>query len=47
MIIAEATEEEMKRAVELEIRHMAFMRLQEMYVQFDSIPYKELLRNFQ
>ncbi|MGE7768555.1 hypothetical protein [Peribacillus sp. NPDC096540] len=42
-----ATEEEMEKAAELEIRHMAFMRLQEMNVQFDSASYKELLKEFQ
>ncbi|MDQ0185133.1 hypothetical protein ACFOST_15775 [Cytobacillus kochii] len=46
-IIAEATEEEMEQAAELEISHMAFMRLQEMYVQFDGSSYKELLQDFQ
>ncbi|MFC5611585.1 hypothetical protein [Metabacillus niabensis] len=46
-IIGEATEEEMEKAAELEIRHMAFMRLQEMNVQFDGTSYKELLKDFQ
>jgi hypothetical protein len=46
-IIEEATEEEMEKAAELEIRHMAFMRLQEMNIQFDGSSYKELLKEFQ
>src|SRR4051812_41581454 len=46
-IIGEATEEEMEKAAELEIRHMAFMRLQEMNIQFDGVSYKELLKEFQ
>lgn len=46
-IIGEATEEEMEKAAELEIRHMAFMRLQEMNIQFDGVSYKELLKDFQ
>lgn len=46
-IIAEATAEEMEQAAELEIRHMAFMRLQEMCIQFDGSSYKELLQDFQ
>ena len=46
-IIGEATEEEMEKAAELEIRHMAFMRLQEMNIQFDGTSYKELLKEFQ
>lgn len=46
-IIGEATEEEMEKAAELEIRHMAFMRLQEMNIQFDGTSYKELLKDFQ
>ncbi|WP_144553791.1 hypothetical protein [Peribacillus simplex] len=46
-IIGEATKEEMERAAELEIRHMAFMRLQEMNIQFDGASYKELLKEFQ
>ncbi|MFF2458974.1 hypothetical protein [Peribacillus simplex] len=46
-IIGEATEEEMEKAAELEIRHMAFMRLQEMNIQFDGASYKELLKEFQ
>jgi hypothetical protein len=46
-IIGEATEEEMEKAAELEIRHIAFMRLQEMNIQFDGVSYKELLKEFQ
>lgn len=46
-IIGEATEEEMEKAAELEVRHMAFMRLQEMNIQFDGGSYKELLKDFQ
>ena len=46
-IIGEATEEEMEKAAELEVRHMAFMRLQEMNIQFDGLSYKELLKDFQ
>ena len=46
-IIGEATEEEMEKAAKLEIRHMAFMRLQEMNIQFDGVSYKELLKDFQ
>lgn len=46
-IIEEETEEEMEKAAELEIRHMAFMRLQEMNIQFDGASYKELLKDFQ
>ena len=42
-----ATEEEIEKAAELEIRHMAFMRLQEMNIQFDGASYKELLKEFQ
>ncbi len=42
-IIDEATDEEMKKA----IRHMAFMRLQDMNIQFDGASYKELLKEFQ
>ncbi|RST60428.1 hypothetical protein D5F11_006210 [Siminovitchia terrae] len=46
-IIGEATEEEMEKAAELEIRHTAFMRLQEMYIQLDGASYKALLKEFQ
>ena len=46
-IIEMATEEEMERSAELEIRHLAFMRLQEMNIQFDGGSYKELLKDFQ
>ena len=46
-IIGEATEEEMEKAAELEIRHVAFMRLQDMNIQLDGVSYKELLRDFQ
>ena len=46
-ILGEATDEEMNQAAELEIRHMAFMRLQEMNIQFDGLSYKELLKDFQ
>src|SRR3954468_4018461 len=46
-IIGEATEEEIEKAAELEIKHMAFMRLQEMNIQFDGMSYKELLKEFQ
>ncbi|WP_144554009.1 hypothetical protein [Peribacillus simplex] len=46
-IIEVATEDEMEKAAELEIRHMAFMRLQEMNIQFDGASYKELLKEFQ
>ena len=37
----------MERAAELEIRHIAFMRLQEMNIQFDGMSYKDLLKEFQ
>ncbi|MFC4408984.1 hypothetical protein ACFOZY_00900 [Chungangia koreensis] len=46
-IMGEATEEEMNKAAELEIRHMAYMRLQDMKIQLDGVAYKELLRDFQ
>lgn len=46
-IIGEATEEEMDQAAALEARHMAFMRLQDMNIQFDGMSYKELLKDFQ
>ncbi|TRZ38011.1 hypothetical protein CEQ21_21605 [Niallia circulans] len=46
-IIGEATEEEMEKAAELEIKHMAFVRLQDMNIQFDGTTYKELLKDFQ
>ncbi|MGX2959376.1 hypothetical protein JNUCC23_08915 [Peribacillus sp. JNUCC 23] len=46
-IIGEATKEEMEKAAELEIRHMAFIRLQDMNIQFDGVSYKELLKDFQ
>ncbi|MGN7324721.1 hypothetical protein [Bacillus altitudinis] len=46
-IIGEATEEEMEAAVALEVRHYAFMRLQDSYIQFDGSSYKELLKDFQ
>ncbi|MDZ5712757.1 hypothetical protein [Jeotgalibacillus haloalkalitolerans] len=46
-IIGEATEEEMEQAANLEIRHVAFMRLQDMNIQFDGSSYKELLKDFQ
>ncbi|PLS18767.1 hypothetical protein CVD28_06530 [Bacillus sp. M6-12] len=46
-IIGEATEEEMEKAAELEVRHLAFMRLQDMNIHFDSASYKELLKEFQ
>lgn len=46
-IIGEATEEEMETAAELEIRHFAFMRLQDMNIQFNGVSYKELLKEFQ
>lgn len=46
-IIEVATEEEMEKAAELEIRHTAFMRLQDMNIQFDGASYKELLKEFQ
>ena len=46
-IIGEATEEEMEKAAELEIRHVAFIRLQDMNIQLDGVSYKELLRDFQ
>lgn len=45
-IIGEATEEEMERAAELEIRHTAFMRMQDMAIQLDGSAYKELLKDF-
>ena len=45
-IIGEATQEEMEQAAKLEARHMAFMRLQEMNIQFDGGSYKELLKDF-
>ncbi|WP_409291386.1 hypothetical protein [Peribacillus sp. SCS-37] len=46
-IIGEATEEEMNEAADLECRHMAFMRLQDMNVQLDGAAYKDLLKEFQ
>ncbi|BDC57686.1 hypothetical protein NC3_06460 [Bacillus altitudinis] len=46
-IIGEATEEEMEAAAALEVRHFAFMRLQDSYIQFDGSSYKELLKDFQ
>ncbi|WLV26014.1 hypothetical protein QR721_06465 [Aciduricibacillus chroicocephali] len=46
-VIGEATKEEMDKAAELEIRHMAFLRLQDMYIEFDGSSYKELLKDFQ
>ncbi|MED4052919.1 hypothetical protein P4654_01935 [Niallia taxi] len=46
-IIGEATEAEMEKAAELEIKHMAFVRLQDMNIQFDGTSYKELLKDFQ
>lgn len=46
VILEEATEEEMEKAADLEIRHIAFMRLQEMNIQFDGSSYKELLKDF-
>nr|WGD97791.1 hypothetical protein P5627_20445 [Bacillus safensis] len=46
-IIGEATEEEMEAAAALEVRHVAFMRLQDMYIQFDGSSYKDLLKDFQ
>lgn len=46
-IIGEATEEEMEGAAALEVRHYAFMRLQDSYIQFDGSSYKELLKDFQ
>ncbi|MGD7045980.1 hypothetical protein [Jeotgalibacillus proteolyticus] len=45
-IIGEATEEEMETAAALEIRHMAFMRLQDMNIRFDGVSYKEILKEF-
>ncbi|WP_412760664.1 hypothetical protein [Peribacillus frigoritolerans] len=33
--------------MEKEIRHMAFMRLQDMIIQFDGASYQELLKEFQ
>lgn len=45
-IIGEATEEEMEKAADLENRHVAFMRLQDMNIQFDGGSYKELLKDF-
>ncbi|GIN61990.1 hypothetical protein J27TS8_19830 [Robertmurraya siralis] len=46
-IIGEATEEEMEKAAELEIKHMAFIRLQDMNIHFEGASYRELLRDFQ
>lgn len=46
VILEEATEEEMEKAADLEIRHIAFMRLQEMNIQFDGSSYKDLLKDF-
>ncbi|VDG97679.1 Uncharacterised protein [Lysinibacillus sphaericus] len=46
VILEEATEEEMEKAADLEIRNIAFMRLQDMNIQFDGSSYKELLRDF-
>lgn len=45
-IIGEATKDEMEKAAELEIRHTAFMRMQEMAIQLDGAAYKELLSDF-
>ena len=46
-IIGEATEAEMDKAAELESRHIAFMRLQDMNIQLDGTSYKSLLEEFQ
>lgn len=46
-IIGEATEEEIEKAADLEVRHMAFARLMDMNIQFDSTSYRELLKDFQ
>ena len=46
-IIGEATEEEIEKAAALEVRHTAFMRLQDMNVHFDGVSYKEILKDFQ
>lgn len=45
-IIGDATEEEMEMAAQLEVRHMAFMRLQDMNIQFDGTSYKDILKDF-
>lgn len=45
-IIGEATEEEMEKAAELECRHTAFIRLQDMNLQFNGDSYKGLLKDF-
>ncbi|KOS69843.1 hypothetical protein AEA09_11610 [Lysinibacillus contaminans] len=45
-IIGEATEKEMEKAAELECRHMAFLRLQDMNLQVNGDSYKELLNDF-
>lgn len=45
-IIGEATEEEMEKAAELECRHTAFIRLQDMNLQFSGDSYKGLLKDF-
>nr|WP_251639549.1 hypothetical protein [Sporosarcina sp. NCCP-2716] len=47
VILEEATQEEMDKAASLEVRHIAFMRLQDMNIQFDGSSYKELLKDFQ
>ena len=46
-IIGEATEEEIEKAADLEVRHMAFARLMDMNIQFDGTSYRELLKDFQ
>ena len=46
-IIGEATEEEIEKAADLEVRHMAFARLMDMNIQFEGTSYRELLKDFQ
>lgn len=47
VILEEATQVEMDKAAALEVRHIAFMRLQDMNIQFDGSSYRELLKDFQ
>ena len=46
-IIGDATGEEIEKAADLEVRHMAFARLMDMNIQFEGTSYRELLQDFQ
>lgn len=46
-IIGIATEEEMKVAAELEVKHYALMRMQESAFHFDGSSYKEILKEME